>query len=220
MADFWSQYKNDFPDLGGFQSAPSQPRQGVPPGMRIGDWGLEPIPDPSKPFDPGITIPGGPQAQPTYGVKLGAPNDPRVTTQPQPYQQGPGGTQPPMDMQHLMGSAGGQMPSPYSPNMGAWINAQIAAHQRDPNQGSAPERLNPEIQQYLQAHGRAVGGSPYQGGMSAMGPQQPMNPGQQSGQVQMQAPDGTMQYVNQEHVPHYQGLGAQVVNGSSYGSWQ
>ena len=44
-----------------------------------------------------------------------------------------------------------------------------------------------------------------------------MNPSQQSGQVQMHAPDGTMQYVNQEHVPHYQGLGATVMNGSSYG---
>ena len=238
MADFWSQYKNDFPDLGG----------GFKPEIFAQDKVMYPNGHPNTGIDPNpITIPGGPQAQPTYGVKLGAPNDPRVTTQPQPYQQGPGGTQPPMDMQHLMGSAGGgQMPSPYSPNMGSWINAQIAAHQRDPNQGSAPERMNPEIQQYLHAHGRAVGGSPYQGSMSAMGlppaarmgpngpmftdaqgqstdqtgnplNQQPMNPGQQSGQVQMQAPDGTMQYVNQEQVPHYQGLGATVMNGSSYG---
>jgi hypothetical protein len=47
---------------------------------------------------------------------------------------------------------------------------------------------------------------------------QPMNPGQQSGQVGMRSPDGQhFQYVNAEHVPHYQGLGAQVYNGSSYG---
>ena len=48
-------------------------------------------------------------------------------------------------------------------------------------------------------------------------PPQPMNPSQQSQQTLMQSPDGQhFQYVNQEHVPHYQGLGAQVYNGSSY----
>lgn len=46
---------------------------------------------------------------------------------------------------------------------------------------------------------------------------QPMNPSQQN-QTLMQSPTGQFQYVNNEHIPHYQGLGAQVYNGSSYGS--
>ncbi len=35
--------------------------------------------------------------------------------------------------------------------------------------------------------------------------------------VMMRAPDGTTQSVDPAHVDHYTGLGAQVINGSSYG---
>lgn len=48
--------------------------------------------------------------------------------------------------------------------------------------------------------------------------QTPTLPSQQSQTpVLMQAPDGTMQHVDPAHVDHYTGLGAQVINGSSYG---
>jgi hypothetical protein len=61
------------------------------------------------------------------------------------------------------------------------------------------------------------------------GVMQPMNPSQQSGMlgspmVHMTGPDGSQQFVDPQHVPHYQGLGAQVtgqqltgMTGSSYG---
>jgi hypothetical protein len=39
-----------------------------------------------------------------------------------------------------------------------------------------------------------------------------------SGMVPMQSPDGQFQYVNSDHVPHYQSRGATIYNGSSYGS--
>jgi hypothetical protein len=41
--------------------------------------------------------------------------------------------------------------------------------------------------------------------------------GGQMARVMMKAPDGSTQSVDPAHVPHYTGLGAQVINGSSYG---
>jgi hypothetical protein len=69
------------------------------------------------------------------------------------------------------------------------------------------------IQQQMQQ-----GGGFYAPPAMTGGQQQPMNPGQQSGQVGMMSPTGQFQYVNSEHVPHYQSLGATLHNGSSYGS--
>jgi hypothetical protein len=89
MADFFSQFQvhppNDFPNLGGFQPAPSNggfnnsliptgPNQNIGPMPLDSGFGVNDIKNGTgpNPYDGG-----------------NAWSDPRVTTQPQPYQQGP-----------------------------------------------------------------------------------------------------------------------------------
>jgi hypothetical protein len=80
MADFFSQFQvhppNDFPNLGGFQQ---QDRTPVP------GWTGGPITT-GQPYAPGSF--SDLKNTPLLG-QTQTPSDPRVTTQPQPYQQGP-----------------------------------------------------------------------------------------------------------------------------------
>lgn len=59
--------------------------------------------------------------------------------------------------------------------------------------------------------------SQYAQSIGATAPMSPWAQAGQAAQVMMRAPDGTTQSVDPAHVDHYTGLGAQVINGSSYG---
>jgi hypothetical protein len=106
MADFFSQFQvhppNDFPNLGGFQ-------QGGDSGWNTGYAGGLP-PPPTKP--------GG----------YGGPVDPLLTTQPQPYQQGPGGTQPSV----IGGTIGQRLNNPQPSVIGGTVGVNTGGPAQDP----------------------------------------------------------------------------------------
>ncbi len=207
MADFFSQFQvhppQDF-NLGGFQQQP----------------GMDMSPDKS----------GWATPPPMHDAGTGMGfTDPRASTLPQPYQQGP------KDMTVL--PSGQQFPDfmngmkatdpPFMPqriDQGGFTSGSIG--NGGGTQGPFTLGGGPISQQINQTGFYA----PPAVNMGSNGPQQvPANPSQQSGalgspMVQMTGPDGSQQFVDPQHVPHYQGLGAQVtgqqlagMSGSSYG---
>jgi len=233
MSDFWSQVPTG-PNMGNegqYAGVPTGAQPTAANGYR-GDFNLGGY----QPQTPGFSNSLTPTA-PNMGqmpLDSGFADSPRVTTQPQPWQQldpnKPQGTPRPMP----------SGPTPDDPNYdwntnpwgqepggitgwGAGGSRPVPGGlgnigQMGPQGGMS---MPPAIR--MGPNGTFINpgnGSPYQGITSTLGQmgQKPMNPGQQSGQVGMRSPDGQhFQYVNAEHVPHYQGLGAQVYNGSSYG---
>ncbi len=212
MADFWSQYKNDFPDLGGFQQAPA-PFSGANGPMPLDSgFGVNDTRDVSGPNP--------------YGGGT-AWSDPRVTTQPQPYQQGPGDPgwntgwagglpQPPTKPGGYGGpSSLGQMDQPMFTSGGGghgmgWQGPTSTLGSFMSRGGPARQAPQGAIQQQMQQNGGFYAPPAIS--------RPPDQQSQQPGQVGMRSPDGQhFQYVNAEHVPHYQSRGATLYNGSSYG---
>ncbi len=224
MADFWSQYQNDFPSTGGgFQPAPtiSNPPQYQGPPTQGGS--LEQMPqiggDPRLlPQQPGSDFgmggfpqspyendwsPRNPDGSLVTGPLVGP--DPRLTMQPQPQvpnmkPQSPGAPSSGMGYSNQTGMLSSQPMRDIMGGVGNWMQGGSAfgGSQNPVAVQAVAHQMNPTMQ-------------------GAVGQSQPMNPSQQN-QTLMQSPDGQhFQYVNQEHVPHYQGLGATLVNGSSYG---
>jgi hypothetical protein len=241
MGSFWDQGPSQDFNLGGFQpapvGAPNDPRLSTQPqpyqqgpveiphapsnggiyNPTTNPGGLELPPGPYG--DTVIQGPGGYQMPPWLGqgpaTGVGDPNAPKPPFTPWSENTGmPPGWTPP--------APSGPLPDwmqkkPGLPTAGGWLGGgQGPMSTMGDFYGNAARAVQSPM--FPQAVQRGLGKTQQQGQQLGSAIAQPANPSQQSGQVGMMSPTGQFQYVNAEHVPHYQNMGATIHNGSSYGS--